>query len=108
VAVAAAAEVGSAAAAAAAAAAAGVLVASRSAARYGGIGIDLSLLGWRGTGEAWGGSEPRLDIGLTKGKGGWSSGPGTKPWSRVGDGDDNGVVFGERRNRRPGFGDFVD
>ena len=33
-------------------------VASRSAARSGGIGIDRGLLGWRGAGKARGGSEP--------------------------------------------------
>ena len=42
-------------------------------------------------------------IGLTEGKGGRSSGPKTKTWSRVGEGDDN-VAFGDRRHRRPGFG----
>jgi len=43
-------------------------VASRSAARSGGIGIDRSLLGWREAGEAWGGSEPVVtSISLTEG-----------------------------------------
>ena len=39
-----------------------------------------------------------------KGKKGRGSKPRTKAWSRVGDGDNNDVVFGERRHRRPGFG----
>jgi len=56
-------------------------VASRSAARSGGIRIDRRmafsrrrrLLGWRGAGEAWGGSEPAVtSIGLTEGKEGGS------------------------------------
>ena len=41
---------------------------------------------------------------LTEGKEGRSSELRTKAWSRVGDGDNDGVVFGERRHRRPGFG----
>ena len=54
-------------------------VASRSAARSGGIGIDRSLLGWRGAGEAWGGSEPAVaSIGLTEGKGGRTRGLGQR------------------------------
>ena len=40
-------------------------------------------------------------IGLTEGKEGRNSEPRTKAWSRVGDGDDNYVVFGERRHWRP-------
>ena len=88
-------------------------VASRSAACSGGIGIDRRmvfsrrrrLLGWRGAGEALRGPEPVVAyVGLTEGKEGRSSEPRTKAWSRVGDGDNDGVVYAALDHRRPGLG----
>ena len=90
-------------------------VAFRCAARSGGIGIDRRivfsrwrrLLGWRGAGKAWGGSEPLVAfIGLTKGKEGRSSKPRAKAWTRVGDGDNDNVVVVALYHRSPGFGRF--
>jgi len=91
-------------------------VASRSAARSGGIGIDRRmvfswrrrLLDWKGAGEALGRSEPvAAPIGLTEGKEGRSSEPRTKAWRRVGDGNaDNDDVMAALDHRCPGFGLF--